>query len=884
MEALRLRAFRIYLQHTLASALTVESIVNQRKQHHGEQTVKAVALWVRYCRSAQTVSGVLGILAIDGAESMLQCLLRSNCSFGRKEKINNKSLGLKFEKSAICYCKALVRQLSGDASSAALWSYAGTVYDQADAARLFSNQRCDVHSGDLGKWKARANGYGLLSSDSDAVNHDAEVSMLRAEIALQYHTKIAHTEVVIALCAHYKGMTDSYIAATGRHHSADKSAEYLIQALKYTENALGSGKPGEEELHALWKLCARYMRAAAADAGTTRDNSFEWGCACDSIAYLALKLAPAVRMINDVPTTKTVFLEFTETRRRLSAVFQQIDECPLVRDPISVAARHFCTKPISSTIEAIVFALRRVASGSEQEYSYMQRFLAAADRVKVDQSPAHPHIKQCWLDAAEQMRLAVAATTMTEYRQRLQCSAEQEDFAVGPLATVAEYFVKADLAVSAQAKDLWHEAAQLLITCLLPVVQRCLLRDPSFALELNVSEEETPGLRRVHELAKAAVCCEQADADLTNPEPEAFQKLRKAALQLRLAVLEWDAAVPFHNARCWRQCMPLLDWCAQRPRSAVCMISPPWALPVSTGRQQEAQRSAETRINTASWLCESMARVVRVYAAASVSDPLAARSDRIVQSLETLIGRIVDEAVTLGDPPYFTHLDAALDALEESQRQAGQSRRETTTQHVQRAAWDSAEQFRRSAEYSAIGASRKYIEHCSSGTDAYLEMGERARQAGRWYAAAAQAAAEEQWDVWNAFELAATFMAERDTDPCETTETRSANKRANTPELRPTAVKAGERFARAAEVLLAGDRELYEMWLKAAEATAYHIDKNPTGSLGHLRLEGDPEVLARAAQERQNAVNVGQPHGDVRTKGQDGKQNREQRSRICAVM
>jgi hypothetical protein len=825
------------------------------------KTVNAVALWVRYCRSAQTVSGVLGILAIDRAESMLQCLLRSNCSFGRKEKINSYNLGLKFEKSAICYYEALVRQLSADASSAALWSYAGTVYDQADAARLSNIQRCDVHSGDLSKWKARANGYGLPLSESNAVHRHAEVSVLRAEIALKYHTKIAHTEVVLALCAHYEGMADSYIAATGRHHSAAKSAEYLIQALKYTENALESDKPGEEELHALWKLCARYMRAAAADAGTTGDDSFAWGRACDSIAYLALKLAPAVRMLNDVSTTNPVFLERTEMRGRLSAVFQQICECPLVRDPISLAARHFCTEPISSTIEAVVFALRRLVSGSEQEYSYMQRFLAAANKVSVDQSPAHPHIKQCWLNAAEQMRLAIAGATMTEYRQRLQRSAEQEDFAVGPLTTAAEYFVKAELAVSPQAKDLWHEAAQLLITSLLPVVQRCLLRDPSFALEWNVSEDETPQLRRVHELAKAAVCCEQTDADMT-PQAEVFQELRKAALQLRLAVLEWDAAVPFHNARCWTQCMPLLDWCAQRPRSAACMISPPQALPVSTGRQQEAQRSAETRINTASWLCESMARVVRVYAAASVSDPLAARSDRIVQSLETLIERIVGEAVTLADPPYFTHLDAALDALEESQRQAEQSRRETTTQHVQQAAWDSAEQFRRSAEYTAIGASRKYIEHCSSGTDAYLEMGERAKQAGRWYAAASQAAAAEQWDVWNAFALAATFTAERDTDPCETTETRSANKRANTPELRPTAVKAGERFARAAEVLLAGDRVLYEMWLRAAEATAYHIDRYPRRALRHVRLEGDPEVLARVAEEHQDGVSVEKLHGD----------------------
>jgi hypothetical protein len=880
MEDLRSRAFRVYLQHALASALTVESEVNQRKQHIDEQSVKAVTLWVRYCRNAQTISGVIGIVIVDRGESMVLHWIRYFCSFGQKEKDSNYHRGLKFEKSATCYCKALVRQFSGDVGSAALWSYAGMVYDQADATKLSDPRMYErQYSSDLSKWKGRAVEYGLRANDCNPLHHHAEISALRAEIVLKYHTKIAHTEVVLALCAHCKGLADSYIAATGRDHSAAKSAEYLIQALKYTENALESDKPGEEELQSLWKLCAKYMRAAAADAGTTGDDSFAWECACNSLALLARNLAPAVRILADMLTANPVVSDCTEMKGRLSAVFQQIYECPLVRDPTGVAVRHFGTRAIQGTIEAISFALQRVAAGSMQEDITMQRFLAAADKVNVDQSPAHPHIKQCWLHAAEQMRLAVATTMVSENKQHQRRSRVFTNLAHGPLATAAEYFVKADLAVSPQAKDLWRQAAQLTLETTIPYVQQSRLRDP-FTEYATCADEMS--MQRAHHLTEAARCCEHVHAS-----EGTFQELRNAELQLRLALLERDAAVPPDNLGCWSCCMPLLDWCAQRPRTAACMMSLPGVPSVSAAAQSETKHDPDGRVARAAWLCRTLARVVKIYAALGIPGPHILTSDRIVGSLTAFQRQLIEGAVTLPDQSYSIHLDAAVDALEESQRLVEQSGREPSTEWVQEAARKAAEQFKRSAEYIAVGAARKYIEPCSSEVDTYLEKGERARQAGRWYAAAAQAAAHaaqlELWDVWSAYTMAATFTAERGIDTRGTDVTGGTNERANMPLLRSDAVRAGERFARAAEVLLAGDRELYEMWLKAAEATAYHIDKNPTGSRGQLDWEGHPELLARVAQEHQDGVSVEKLRGDGSVGGTDGRRGIHEGNQVNVV-
>jgi hypothetical protein len=880
MEDLRSTAFAVYLSHALVSALAVESVVNQRKHHHQEVTVNAVALWVRYCRNAQGVCGPFGIAAIDRAESMVLYRFRHDCSFEQKHRDNNRNLARKFELSANCFANALIRQLGDDSSTSALWSYAGQVYDQAEAAKLSNVHKnpCLHKPDDLREWKARAAQYQLPASNIKASHHHAEISALKSDIVLKYHTKIAHSEVVEALHAHHIRLAYNYIDATRPDHASAVSAEYLIRALKYTEKALECDTPGEEQLQALWWLCVICMREAGASDGEASD----WQSACNSVARLAQKLAPAVRMLNDMSTTNTS-PHLTKVKRQLTYVFQLINETPLAR---GIHAQPLDSEPFNAIINDIEWTLQRLATASAQENSYMQRFLAAADKVNVGQSPAHPHIKQCWLNAAEQMRLAVAATNNTSCKQYEKRSAVQERLALGPLSTTADYFGKAELSLSPQAKDLWRQAAQLSLVPVVPFIQHCLLQCPSSAYQ-DFTPEDAERLQRAHQLAQAAACCEQADADPTDSTACSFHKLRDAELELRLAVLEWDALAPQGLRGCWTQWTSLLDWCVQHPRTSMCTQQAPGVPVTNAEEQQEAQHVADTRIARAGWLCKTVARVVRLYAAAGDFSPQIATHDRIVRSLTGFLWHITFKTVTLADPLYFSYLDAAVDTLEESQRQVVRSGREPSTKWVHEAVRKAAEQFKRSAEYVAVGAARKYIEPCSSDADTYLEKGERARQAGRWYAAAAHAAAQapqlELWEVWRAYTMAATFTAERGIDTRGTDVTGGTNERANMPELRSDAVKAGERFARAAEVYLAGDRKLYELWLRAAEATAYHIDKNPAGSWGQLDWEGHPELLARVAQEHQDGVSVEKLHGDGSVRGADGRRVIQEGNRVNVV-
>jgi hypothetical protein len=866
MEDVRSRAFAVYLQHSLASALVVESVVTQRNKHIGEETVNASAVFVRYCANAQSACGVFGLAAIDRAESMLLYWLKHNCSFAQKDRSNNKNLALKFEKSAGCYSRALARQLSDDVSNATRWSYAGTVYDQADASKLAGVKTHDLQNpDDLSEWKARAREYGRPAGGSKAMHHYAEVSALRAEIALKYHTQIAQSEVILALCAHSAALAYEYSTT---HQSATVCAAHLILALDYTLCALECAERGENELQGLWNLCAKYKRAAAANIGTPD----VWATACNGLAQLAEKLMPAVRMLNYRSASSST--DFAEGRRRLSGVFQQINDSPWGKDPTSDNAQHFSSNAIDCAIADVTFALERVLSGSVQEHTAIRRFRAAADKVNVWQSPAHPHIKQCWLSAAEQISLAVAATTEIECKRHQQRSVVLQRLVLGPLATAADYFVKADLAVSPQAKDLWRQAAQLSLTTVVAVIQCCYLHvKVEEGDEADFTFGAAESMQRTRQLAEAAACCEQADANPAD-STAATVELQKAELQLRLTVLEWDAVVPHDSRACWGGCDLLLEWCVQRTRTAI--GAPPGVPPVGAQQQQEAQQSAHIRTARAAWLCAIMARVVRAFAAPCVAGELPSSSYLIMHSLTAFQRQVVDEAAILADPLYSTLMDSAVESLEESQRQIEQSGRVKATKEEQDVSRLSAEQFRRCAEYTAVGAVRKYIQQHSEDGDTCLEKGVNARQAGRWYAAAAQAAATEQREACSAFAMAGKLTGERSIDVPKKAESNA--ERENWAKVRPVIIRAGERFAKAAEALQAGDRELYEMWMQAARATARAV----SGPL--VRARGDPEVLAQTAQQRQDAMDAAKGHGGCKSRsGQECKQD-SQEDGTCVVM
>jgi hypothetical protein len=941
METLRSEALRIFLQHALSSALAAESAIQQWAEHAGGDTVDASASWVRICRNAQTVCGVFGLLAIDRAESKLFYCLQRDCSFVEIDKVNNKHLAHKFEKSGRCYVNALLCQLLQDTDHLALWTYSGAVYDCIEAVKLAAQLDEDGHQEycrqNLSDWKTAEREY---KSKCEA-EPSPEIAALRAEIALKYCSAIAHTEVHLAAVAlHGRGYDPDH-----GQRAAD-SAEQLVQALEYTTTALRYNKPGEEEVKALWRLCAGYMRSAAVAAEAGKSHSRKcppWKKICKSLSDLASKLGAILRTLRDLPVG-TPARDITEVNQHLVQAFEMVNECPLVCDPTGPAARNFDTAAIDRFIGDIAFAVEKLSTRVGAEHERIQRLLSKASRVNVEESPAHPYIKQCWLHAAEQMRLAVASTRERKSAQHKLHSSLLEKLAMGPLAMVAHYFWKADRSASQQAQELWTAAAKALLEAAVAPMQRCIdgcLWEAEKTVQYVHEEEVLDCTAR--QLADAAACCERVHADQNGATPSSpKQLLQEAELQLRLALIEGDAVPNEERCRdgadfglnryekCRGSCEALLTWCTQQ-QIPVTALRPPGAPPLSAEQQRQGLCKAEARMGRATWLCEVLTPLARVYARAGEDSAVIGAADKIRCTMDKFVNQIdedkavhedrvllisvvtesarsflsghteeclvwcaaadqymypydggvheevhnklvakawelreatckdtnrnpallmaVDNQDHMLQPERLAVIDCIADTFVETERVEELTTRANASEAGQKAVIEATQQLEHSTLYVDAYLRQTFNSAAPDQDMATLkEKGARAMLAGRWYAAAAQAAIAEQWEAHATFLRAASYVQEPALSPAWAKEKSCEVIHGYTDERQPVATKAGERFARAAEAMRSGDRELYELWRTAAEATVDTL-QGRGGS-------GDAEALAQAAQQRQDAVHV----------------------------
>jgi hypothetical protein len=508
MEGVQSRALRVYLKHSLSAALTVQQAVKQRRDHVAQETSYATELWLYYCDSAQTACGVLGLLAIDRAESSLLHWLLSDVSFEPAGRDINKALAIKLHECAKCYASANKRQLLQDPGNAALWTYIGTVYDEVDAARIETLRECrdgrEVHPY-LNSWREQA-----IEFESPRKNVRAEsceeITALREEVGRTYRSAIAQVEVTIALFGFSTEPAHKYHMSTG--HGTGVAAKCLESSLLFTNDALQYNKKGEHELHALRMLCARYMRNAAEESRTCDFACVtQWEYSCGSISGLEWKLAEAVRCLKDASAATPSSLQLHVVKQQLSRISQQINESWLVTAPQSDGAHHLIEASLEEAIKEVQFTIERVATRAH-ELSAAQRMLATANKVNANQSPAHKHIKQCWLIAADQTQLAAEAASNAQCKAHKLRSSMHERLALGPLATAADYFAKTDCAATPLAKELWSEAAHVQLTATLALVQRCDIAGESLQIQqAEFTEEEAALVQRARMLAEGAVLC-----------------------------------------------------------------------------------------------------------------------------------------------------------------------------------------------------------------------------------------------------------------------------------------------------------------------------------------------------------------------------------------
>jgi hypothetical protein len=485
MEYLRLRAFEVYLQHTLSCALMVETRVKQHKEHFLNETFAASAIWVRYCRNAQVFCGEFGLAALDRAESSLLHCLHSGICFYSAEKTIQRNLAMKLKKSASCYANAVAHQLSQERECAKLWSFAGVMYDHVDAARL---ARISV---DQARRRERAQLWKRHTVEGDALTDltaakRSEFTALRGKIATEYDINRAGAEI---------------------------SAAYHVYTGNYQAHAVACYAGHERELQDLWRLCALRLRSAA----TEREHDsfitsllWFWNRREGKTASIAHTLVPVVRTLY-VLSAARISYDVNDAKQQLSCVFRLLCGSPLVTER-ATDAQDFDMASIEEKIQHLVSAVHTITLRRATEQDAIQRFQAAANKVTSKQSPAHHHMQQCWRGAAEQMRMAAVATSAAEYKQHEVRSFVLEQLAEEPLTAAADYFAKTDCTVSLKAKTLWKLAARALLEVTVPLIERCRQLQVIGGDKIEYTAQETEQLCRGLQLAEEAEALEATDS------------------------------------------------------------------------------------------------------------------------------------------------------------------------------------------------------------------------------------------------------------------------------------------------------------------------------------------------------------------------------------
>jgi hypothetical protein len=502
MEYLRLRAFEVYLQHTLSCALMVETRVKQHKEHFLNETFAASEIWVRYCRNAQVFCGEFGLAALDRAECSLLHCLHSDICFYSAEKTIQRNLAMKMKKSASCYANAVAHQLSQERECANLWSFAGVMYDHVDAARFARISEDKVRRSERAQLRK-----GLTVEDDALTDLTAakrsEFTALRDNIATEYDINRAGAEI---------------------------SAAYRVYTGNYQAHAVACYAGHERELQDLWRLCALRLRSTA----TEREHDsfimsllWFWNRREGKTASIAHTLVQVVRSLC-VLSAARISYDVNDAKQQLSCVIRMLCGSPLVTER-ATDTQDFDMAPIEEKITQLVSAVHAITLRRATEQDDIQRFLAAADKVTSKQSPAHHHMKQCWRGAAEQMRMAAVATSATEYKQHELRSFVLQQLVQEPLTAAADYYAKADGAVSLKAKTLWKLAARALLEVTVPLIERCRQLQMLGEETIEYTAQEMQQLCKGLQLADEAEAAEATDSKVYVVHREAEAKAEASA-------------------------------------------------------------------------------------------------------------------------------------------------------------------------------------------------------------------------------------------------------------------------------------------------------------------------------------------------------------------
>jgi hypothetical protein len=504
-------ALRVYLGHTLSYTLLLFDKLAEEDDGSPEvkRCVTACTVTLRYVRSAQSVCGPLGLAAIDRSEEHLRLCMRKLCSptSGKQEKTM-------YSVAASCYANAINWQCRGDYVLQELYIFGGQRLDaiarvQPDAPySLFSVESslndCAYMQQPIGKGQALF----LHAQVTEALTQD--FSRSGKVWSVKRNTRAAHLYRYAAVCSHIAEIhhngkrvfptTGTEVIDLMRHQfTGAQMALNVIMNSAFAVYGTADNLHPCAELTALAELAVHRFEQAVTEAAakpsapgdrTTYnvDSQLKYRSMVRLVAN-AIALADLVAALSPVMTQLNSLREkasisnyqsrstgngwdqvLTDAADRVKQLIAEIAASAVGtgHNVVHVQSR----ERMKASIAEVAAKLRTVQGAAVSwEERAIQRYMAEANKVGRDASPAHAHIAECWLQAAAQMRLAVgasAAASMEDDAKRIAkhraCSKEYAKLAAGTLRDATTYFAKAaNPQATPLVSELWRETAGLLV-------------------------------------------------------------------------------------------------------------------------------------------------------------------------------------------------------------------------------------------------------------------------------------------------------------------------------------------------------------------------------------------------------------------------------------
>jgi PHD/YefM family antitoxin component YafN of YafNO toxin-antitoxin module len=490
-------ALEVYLDHT---SLNTSQLSARLREHedgtwHMKTCSEACDTLLRYLRSARSICSV-GIAAVDRCEEHLRQCLASAREMPRSTYLKRSMNSV----AGLCYANALNRRSAGDVQVSELWLHAGECSDRI--AKLQPSE-CVVEDRCRERFAPHATRQHLLRKavefDEQQLAAQKAAETWRSRFLARAAPLCRYAIVCGQICEIYQAwiryspsIAEEMIQRMAHHGNAAQSAVSIIE-----DNATvykTADETHSAEIQALAVIAAQRLEEAvvlttappATVLTTASDYASEQEARTRTSALLARNAKALAKLASGLSAVSVQLASVgaavadrsaTASEGSAQALDDIADRIQQLIATITVSASghvglamHVNSQTVlEETIRQLSTQLSAVQSAApSREERAIIRFLAEADKVCRETSPAHPHIAECWLQAAEDLRQVAELNSkeiVSTYRvEKMRESARvRSQLAAGTFTVAGTYYAKSKRSTNLLAKELWNEAAVMLV-------------------------------------------------------------------------------------------------------------------------------------------------------------------------------------------------------------------------------------------------------------------------------------------------------------------------------------------------------------------------------------------------------------------------------------